>query len=217
MSAPVILVACLLAPGVFSWWSGRQLMRRRDDPALSERLLARRQHVQVVVMLSCLPLPFTAGKYFWFAFVGLLVTALIGDYPSRRVLLEEQWTLPTCLVWHARFFAAYIGFWFSVLLAPTVIQAAGPWRWPVAGALALALGLWARRYAQTFLWIVRARPLALPSDWQLVVERSRAVPPRLFSMPVPGGRFVNAFAFPSAGVPTVLFTASALELFSPRE
>src|SRR3989442_11601579 len=217
MGARAIVLGCLLGPGVFVWWSGRQLMRRRDDPALTERMLVRRLHVQLVMLLSCFPLAFTAGEYYWLAVVGLLVGAWIGDYPSRRVLLEEQWTLATYLMWQARFNVAYFGFWFSLLLAPTVIQAAGPWRWLVAGALALSLGLWAHGYAPTFLWVMRACPLALPEDWQTIVARSHALSPGLFSMPVPGGRFVNALAFPSLRVPRVVFTTPALELLSPRE
>src|SRR5881227_1364334 len=109
MSARAILLGCLLAPGVFSWWSGRQLTQRRDDPVLAERMLTRRQHFQVVMLLSCLPIGFTAGQYYWFAVVGLLVGAWIGDYPSRRVLLDEQWTLATYRVWQARFYTAYFG------------------------------------------------------------------------------------------------------------
>src|SRR5947199_285457 len=106
MSVPRLwpLLAFMFVPGVFAWWSGRRLVRKRDDPTLAERLLARADHAR-------------------------------------------------------------------------------PWR----------------------------------TEWQPIVDRARATRPRLFDMPVPGGRFVNAFAFPSTRVPSVLFTDPALELLSARE
>jgi hypothetical protein len=61
VSGPAILLGSILAPGVFCWWSGRQLLRRRDDAALAERMLVRRQHVQLVIVPSCVPLPFIAA------------------------------------------------------------------------------------------------------------------------------------------------------------
>jgi hypothetical protein len=30
----------VLVPGLFAWWTGRALVRRRDDPLLSEQLMA---------------------------------------------------------------------------------------------------------------------------------------------------------------------------------
>ena len=219
MSLPVAwpLLAFIVVPGVFAWWSGRRLVRRPDDPALAERLLARTQHTQRVTVLSCVCMAFGAGPYYWLAVLALIVGLWIGDYPSRRVLLDERWGPATYLLWQLRFSIAWLGFWFALLLAPTAIQAADIWRWPAAIALALLLGLWAARSTQMFLWLVRARPRLWRVDWQPILDRSRATRPRLFEMPVPGGRFVNAFAFPSTRVPSVVFTVPALELLSARE
>jgi Zn-dependent protease with chaperone function len=211
------LLAFILVPGVFAWWSGRRLLAHRDDAALAERLLARAQHTQRVTLLSSIVLPFAAGPYFWLAVVGVLVGLWIGDYPSRRVLLDERWTLGTYLGWQLRFHAAWLGFWLALMLAPTAIEAAGAWRWPAAATLALVLGVWTMRYADVFVWLVRARGRLMRPEWQSIVDRSHAARPRLFQMPVPGGRFVNAFAFPSPSAPSVMFTEPALELLSPRE
>src|SRR5438094_4670777 len=219
MSLPVAwpLLAFIVVPGVFAWWSGRRLVRRPDDPALAERLLARTQHTQRVTVLSCVCMAFGAGPYYWLAVLALIVGLWIGDYPSRRVLLDERWGPATYLLWQLRFSIAWLGFWFALLLAPTAIQAADIWRWPAAIALALLLGLWAARSTQMFLWLVRARPRLWRVEWQPSLDRSRATRPGLFEMPVPGGRFVNAFAFPSTRVPGVVFTVPALELLSARE
>lgn len=218
MTWHAFLWVSVFVPGGFAWWSGRRLVRQPDDAALAERLLARHEATQQVALLSCLSLAFAAGRYYWFAVLGLLLGTWIGDYPSRRRLLEERWTLPTCVLWQVRFHIAWLGFWFALLLAPTVIQAAGTWRWPVAAVLALLLGLWSHRCTAVFVWLVRARPMPWPAAaWDAISARSRVPRPRLFRMPVPGGRFVNAFAFPSTGVPSVLVTDPALELLSPRE
>src|SRR5437667_395187 len=219
MSVPRLwpLLAFMFVPGVFAWWSGRRLVRKRDDPTLAERLLARAEHAQRVTLLSAACLAFAAGSYYWFAVLGLVLGHWIGDYPSRRVVLDEQWAPATYVLWHLRFHLAWLGFWFALLVAPTVIQASGVWRWPVAGTLAVLLGLWAWRYTEAFVWLVRARPRPWRTERQPIVDRARATRPRLFDMPVPGGRFVNAFAFPSTRVPSVLFTDPALELLSARE
>src|ERR671922_1999933 len=135
------LLAFIVVPGVFAWWSGRRLVRRPDDPALAERLLARTQHRQLVTFLSCAGLGFTAGPYYWLAVLALVVGLWIGDYPSRRVLLDERWGLGTYLGWLLRFSIAWLGFWLVLLLAPTLIAAADVWRWPVAWALTYGLVL----------------------------------------------------------------------------
>ena len=217
MSWRALLPAFVVLPGVFAWWSGRQLVRRHDDAALAERLLARQQHAQHVMFLSSVLVVVAAGPYAGVAVLALVLGAWIGDYPSRRVLLDERWTLATCLRWQGRFSVAWLGLAFMLLLAPSVIQAAGPLRWPVAAALALVLGLWAHQYTPTFLWLVRAAPMPWPPGWQALSESSHARRPHLLRMPVPGGRFVSAFAFPSTRAPSVLFTDPALELLSARE
>ena len=217
MSWRALLPAFVVLPGVFAWWSGRQLLRRRDDAALTERLLTRQQHAHDVLFLSAGLVVVAAGSYSWFAVLVLVLGSWIGEYPSRRVLLDEQWTLATCLRWHVRFGVAWLGLPFMLLLAPSVIQAAGPSRWPVAAALAVVLGVWANQYTPTFLWLVRAAPMPWPPGWQALSESSGTRRPHLLRMPVPGGRVVNAFAFPSTRVPSVLFTDPALELLSARE
>ena len=211
------LLACIVVPGEFAWWSGRRLVRRPEDPALAERLLARTQHLKLVTFLCCAALGFAAGRYYWGAVLALVIGLWIGDYPSRRVLLDERWRLSTYLVWQLRFHLAWLGFWFALLLAPTAIEAADIWRWPAAIAAALLLGLWASRFTQMFLWLVGARPRLWRLEWQPIIDRSHATRPRLFDMPVPGGRFVNAFAFPATRVPSVVVTVPALELLTARE
>src|SRR3989442_13713144 len=129
MSVPRLwpLLAFMFVPGVFAWWSGRRLVRERDDPTLAERFLARAEHAQRVTLLSAACLAFAAVAYYWFAVLGLVLGHWTGDYPSRRVVLDERWAPATYVLWHLRFHLAWLGFWFALPGAPTVIQAPGLW------------------------------------------------------------------------------------------
>src|SRR5258705_12326806 len=84
------LLAFVVVPGVFAWWSGHRLVRRQDDPALAERLLARAQHTWRVMLLSCVALVFAAGQYYWFAVLGLVVGLGLGGYPARPRLPDGR-------------------------------------------------------------------------------------------------------------------------------
>jgi hypothetical protein len=59
---------------------------------------------------------------------------------------------------------------------------------------------WSARFAQAFVWITGARPIAradLESRFATVVAATAIHPPRLLRFGFPGGRLVNAFALPS--------------------
>src|SRR5438552_12852486 len=91
MSVPRLwpLLAFVFVPGVFAWWSGRRLVRKRDDPTLAERLLARAEHAQRVTLLSAACLAFAAGSYYWFAVLGLVLGHWI-DRKSTRLNSSHQ-------------------------------------------------------------------------------------------------------------------------------
>src|SRR5262249_43375339 len=125
------------------------LVSQHDDPALAERLLARAQHTQRVTVLSAVILTFAAGPYYWFAVLGLVVGVWVGDYPSRRVLLDERWGLGTYLAWQLRFHTPWLGFWVALLPPPVGIPTAAGSRRPAArGGPALAGGGRARAAAR---------------------------------------------------------------------
>src|SRR5437879_9712181 len=92
------LLAFMFVPGVFAWWSGRRLVRERDDPTLAERFLARAEHAQRVTLLSAACLAFAAGSYYWFAVLGLVLGHWIGDYPSRSEEHTSELQSPMYLV-----------------------------------------------------------------------------------------------------------------------
>jgi len=71
-----------------------------------------------VLFLSSVLVVVAAGPYAWVAVLALVLGAWIGDYPSRRVLLDERWTLATCLRWQVRFSVAWLGLPFMLLVAP---------------------------------------------------------------------------------------------------
>jgi Zn-dependent protease with chaperone function len=213
-----LTLSLTLAPALFAWWSGRKIVRLIDDPALAERLL-QRQTQQQVMLYACAAAPMLAGvRYAWLAVPCAIVGAWIGDLPARRVLFDEHWSLGTYLSWQARVALAWLGFWALLLVSPLLVtEAPGPWRLPLAVVLAVLLVAWNHRHPDVFLWLVRAIRIDAPASWEEVLRRSRVSRPRLFRLPVPGGRFVNAFALPSRRGPAVLFSQSLLESFDEDE
>jgi hypothetical protein len=76
-----------LLPGLYAWWSGRQLLRLVDDPVLPERLVARSTRLMhvgtyTVVLLVVL------GRAWWYWLVAALVWMgiVVGSFPLRKRL-----------------------------------------------------------------------------------------------------------------------------------
>jgi Zn-dependent protease with chaperone function len=214
------LVALVVAslPGLFAWWSGRQLLCRLDDAALPERLL-RRQGQQQALLYACTAAAMLAvGRHGWIIVPFAMVAAWVGDLPSRRVLFDERWSLVTYLGWQARVTAAWSGFWILLALAPIVIhEVEPPLGVAVAVVAAAVIVTWNHRYAAVFVRLVGARPVSAAPSWEPVLQRARVPRPRLYELPVPGGRFVNAVALPAAGSSAVLLSQSLLESFDADE
>src|SRR5215212_3801829 len=94
----LILIACV--PGALSWWTGRQLARRLNDPGLPDLLAAHRQRHGIVLVGAMCALGLVAGladvSLTVFGVVGGLLASYAGCVaaasPLRRVLYEETWT-----------------------------------------------------------------------------------------------------------------------------
>lgn len=218
MTWRLFALSVALLPGFFAWWSGRQLLCRLDDPALPERLL-RRQGQQQALLCACTAAAiFAVGRHGWIVGPCAMVAAWVGDLPSRRVLFDERWSLVTYLGWQARVTVAWFGFWMLLALAPILIhEVQAPLGVPVAVVAAAVLVTWNHRYADVFVRLVRARPLPVAASWEPVLQRARVPRPRVYELPVPGGRFVNAVALPAAGPSAVLLSQSLLESFDADE
>jgi Zn-dependent protease with chaperone function len=224
--ACVVLLLALL-PGTASWWFGRRLSSRIDDPTLPELLAAHRRRngamfgavvaaagwvavwsearVGVLVAVSALV-----------AYAGLVAAA----YPLRRSLYQETWTFRAYCSFYPRLVLGLFGFWLTLAALPAVASLAGRRDWVVAAALGVLLLLWNNRYAGVVRACLRTRLLPegeLLTGCRELARRSGATPTRFEYVDLGGGVFPNAMALPSLRGSSVVFTSTLLERFDHRE
>ena len=212
-------LAVAAVPGVVSWWTGRLLLARRDDPALPERIVARATRLVQVLTASVAVLLLVSPHRPWIALLPLL-GVYVGGFPTHKALHEERRGLGGYLLASGRWWLAALGIWTLLAFAPAIITEAGPARWPVAGLLAAVLVVWEIAYVDILQRVVGARPLSredLAPRFAAVVARARAAAPQILRYGFRGGRVVTAFALPSRRRPTVLFGDQLLELLEPDE
>lgn len=210
----------IAAPALYAWWGGRRLAGRSNDPALPERYLGHRLRVaQIAAVAAAILLVLLRPHWVW-AVPAMFVCVHAAGFSSRRTLLGESWGLRAYLGHVLRSTTAGLGFWLLLAFTPALIPDLGPVRWPMAAVLAGVLLAWHARHAEAFLALTRATPLQRPDLAPRLGEvagRSRADPPRLRRVGAPGGRWANAFALPSLGGSTVVFTDTLLEQLTPDE
>jgi heat shock protein HtpX len=219
MNAALALGLAIL-PGLYAWFWGRRLARLSADPALPERYLGHRIRVAQIAAVAAALLLMLLRRHWVWAIPALFLAVQAGGFPSRRAILGESWGLRAYLSHVLRLTAAGLGFWLLLAFTPALIPDLGPTRWPTAVVMAGALLAWQVRYAETFLSLTRATPLQRPDLAPRlgdVAGRSRAAPPRLRRVGAHGGRWANAFALPSLGGSTVVFTDTLLEQLTPDE
>src|SRR4051794_29296415 len=92
MPIDILLTAIVVvAPALYAWWSGRQLVRSLDDPALPERLQSRMQRIAQVTAIDIVLLVFLPTS----AVIGvplMLLALLASRYPLRRAVYDETWS-----------------------------------------------------------------------------------------------------------------------------
>src|SRR5215831_1876428 len=206
-------------PGITAWWTGRQLLARRDDPALPERILARATRL-VQVMAATISVLFVVSPHKPWIFVLPLLGWYVGGFPSHKALHEERRGLAGYLLASGRSWLAMLGIWTLLAFAPAIIAAAGASRWPVAALLGATLVVWQMAYTDILRWVLGARTVSredLAPRFAAILARSRAGAPQILRFGFPGARIVNAFALPSRRRPTVLFGDQLLEMLPPDD
>lgn len=212
-------LVCSLAPAFNSWVSGRTLLRRLDDPALAERLEARRQSTMRVMVVSWAIVILLGG---WQAgwLIPLSVVGIgVGGFPLRRAVFEETWSLAAFLGHTARFILVMAGPWLGVL-ATAFIPTANPWVFGIAAGTWLSAVAWlALSSARVVRWIFATSPIrdpALAARFDDVLSRATCARPEIVRAGTKGGTWVNAFAI-GGRAPIVLFTDGLLEMLDPDE
>lgn len=214
LTAAAIVLSLL--PGVFSWISGIRLIQLRDDPALPERLHARSVQVGWFTAVAFVPVVMLPGSLVW-KIPLVLLSLILGDFPVRRRVFEERWGLGRYLLFTGQIVAAVGAFWLILLFSPGLVAGAGTSRWVVASLLAIMLLLWSVFYTTVFVWVMRGRPFSPPPLFDRITRQTKIRTPLLVSFKDPGGRFINAFAFPSLRRPIVAFTSTLLEMLTVEE
>lgn len=216
----ILGVALATLPGWLVLWWGRSLRRAAEDPLLPERLAAHRRRV-ALVLVGC------AGAAVWLArgmIVPLIAIAvlsvIVADFPTRRALFGETWSLRAYLSFTVRLLLAFAGFWLLPMTAPMLLLHSGSLMIPVAILLAVLLLLWRARYAPAFVWLTRARVfdhVDLRDRFTAIHAKARVPPPQIYEFDPGGGRWINAVALPSLRRPSVVFSSSLLRLFEQDE
>jgi Zn-dependent protease with chaperone function len=211
------IFAALIAvlPAAFAMWSGRQILALSDSSTVPERLLANRTRTGFVTALCGALAGGIAFQHLPWTLALLVFTRLGVSYSFRKQLHHESWGFVAYFSFFTRLTAAVFGFWLLLALTPWLVADAGPFRWWVAGALAVILLAWNESYSSVFRTILRARPVDDPG----IVARFEDMRARcsgvsavaLEQVDLRGGAFINAVALPSIRRPAVLLSSTVLD------
>jgi hypothetical protein len=122
---PALPAAIALLPAILSWWSGRRLAKRADDPALPERLHASRRVHGMILVVSIAALATLATDSLLWSLPLLFIGVMAAGYPLRRVLHGETWSLAAYLSFFGRLAFVWLGFWTALATLPAVAALGG--------------------------------------------------------------------------------------------
>jgi Zn-dependent protease with chaperone function len=219
-----LTVSLAAIPAIVSWWRGRALLNKGEDPALPELLDSRRRTTMGALAIAlALMIVLTGAQSAWG--IPLLAVLLIAvGYPVRRRILGETWGFWPYLYHTARSIVGGFGFWIALAYAPTMVEALldtfGTGRWWLAIPVAAALLAWEHWYPAIWLWAHDARRLTHPNlvaRFDEIVRRAATVVPDVYSVGPKGSRFVNAVALPSVRRARVAMGDALLELLDEDE
>jgi hypothetical protein len=171
MGSSFVAFAVVLLPGIAAWWTGRRLIPLRDNPALPERLMARRTRLAQAAGICWAGQLILPGGSLWMLAPGLLAL-LTGSFASRRALFGETWGLGPYLAWVLRLGVASVGFWTLLAAAPALVEWAGG-SWLAMGVLTAVLLAWSVWFAAIFRATIGARPSPVRRCLRRHVDRVR--------------------------------------------
>ena len=230
---PWFVASLAIAPAAYAWWSGRAIQRSIDDPALPELLLARQKrlvHVTLVAIIASVFMSAPTG----FSLVVLLF-AVAANYPVRRTVYGDSWSLWQYVRFTSFSAIAFIGLWlYPLIVSGIAVQLARAWiETPSTRQtmLGLALGvvaailylIWLRHFTPVWLALHQASPLGADRESLLprfaaVLERARLDGrPTVHRYGAPGGQIVNAAALCSLQARAVAMSDTLLEQLDDDE
>jgi Zn-dependent protease with chaperone function len=217
----VLFALIALLPGAVSWWSGRQLARLADDPALPELLASHQRRNGVMLVIAMIVFAVVAPWTFVpLAFPLIFAGLVAAAYPMRRVLFHETWSFWSYFCFYPRVFAGVVGFWIVLGAMPSLAALAGEGDWLAGAALAGVLVVWNVYHADAVRFCLRTRPIAegeLLSRCRALADKCGVAQPRFECIDLGGGVIANALALPSLRTSSVVFTDTLLERFDQQE
>lgn len=207
-------------PGAYALVAARKLYRRLDDPLLPDLVLAHARSLGAFAGIA-----FGLGAFLLHDHVievGLvvLVSLLAGNFPLRKRIFDESWSLFAFLGHTLRFWLGALGSLVLIASIPSAMALAGE-RSALAGSLVGAGALvWSYFGSSVLLRLVRAKPLTsseLQEPFARIRARANCSTPALFEAEASGGTWVNAFALPSVRGSGVLFTRGLLDALTSPE
>ena len=223
MPALAVLVVAL-APALWSWWTGRSLIRQADDPAFPELHLARHQKGTVVLATGLALLIVLGGVHGVWAIPLLLLASAAARYPFRKALYGETWGFGAYLRHTVFGTIGGAGFWLLLAFGPALVVAMANGSAPAAAACSVAVGVLLvaleRWFVPLWLHVFGARPVGRPdleARFDAIARQASAAPFRTVRVGIPGSYSMNAAALPSVHGSVVAMGHTLLETLEPDE
>ena len=216
--------ALALVPALVSWWTGRVVLARVDDPVLPELLFERRRKLAGFAIGGALALAILFAEDALWAIPLLWISLLVSAYPIRRTLFGERWTALAYLRYAIFSSIGHFGLWLLAGFAPALVTSFALGLEPnnadaamrlalwSGGAFAIVIALWQHNYTRIFLVLHRAEPLRATATPELIAKLDAIVEraggalrrrPDMYRYGAPGGYVMNALALPSLTHPAV--------------
>ena len=191
-----------------------------DDQLLPERLVEERRRSSYVLLPTYVIVALLGGWHLLWTLPLTVVLLTAADYPARRQIYGETWSLFTYLWFWFRWSAALGAFWLLLALTPWLIRSSGSYAVAASALAAVTLIAWNRWFGRIFLVLFGARRLDDP-DWleafQPVADKASVPPPGVWIAETAGGFVPTAFALPAVKGGGVLFLRPLLDRLPQRE
>ena len=217
---PVVIAIAAILPGFSAWWTGRAVVKHLEDPALPELLFARRQRLTTATAAGLAVIVVVGGDFAFWAIPLMVLSLPIGGYSLRRALGVDTSGVVVHTWRHVKSLVGSLGFWVLLAWTPQIVFAIDPRVRLAALALVPILLAWDHWYHRVWLFLHDAEPLvdeALAARLAAIDERAGIAGPALYRIGLPGTRYVNAFALPSARQPSIILGNALIDLLEPDE
>ena len=216
--SPLAVALVVVTTTALAVYVSLPLLRQPSGPTLPERLQRWRGQHRFGMAAAFATMVFAGWHALWGIPLAWLAFTAVSHRVRRRVF-GDTWSLAGQAAWNLRVFAAALGFWWAVSLAPLLLVSVGaaPWLMALTGAALLASNHF---YAELLLPLIGARVLDRPelaAAFAPVLARATVPRPRLLHAGPRGAVIANAFAISSRRGDAVLFFDSLLERATPAE